>query len=522
MSIRFDTMCAAHLLDENLSVSLRNVAGMNLLVSNWGKGKMNFGHEDLPKLTPFFEDEHGNVGQGMSYYCARDTGYTHLLYESLAEDLVGDQELARLFKYLILPGLDALCDMERNGMWLDRAKVEAGKTAAEEAIVRAEALALSFVPESLRDTADLNKAVFLRKWIFADKPNGLGVVATKFTDTGLAKTDEAELKKIDHPAIKAIIDWRKKTKQIQFFDQWLAAMGPDDRIHPFFNPTGTVTGRRSCDSPNMMQVPRDPSLRGCVGAPKGWLFVEADYSQVEVRVAAWFAAESGLLEIYRTGGDVYRYTAAAIYEIEVSEVTKEQRQGAKAVVLGFMYGMGYRTFVEYALKTFGVVFTLEDAKSFRDRFFELYPGLTRWHNRMRKVAKDKQEVISPLGRVRRLIAVNSIVSYERGRAERQAINSPVQGFAGDMTLMSMIELRENLDSDKVLIVGDVHDALLFQVREEVWEETAIEIMQTMEHPKLLDFFEIEVPVELSVECKVGAAWGQGEEYTLQDGKLVSV
>ena len=512
MAIAFDTMVAAHLLNEELPLSLLSTCVMELGVDDWGKGKHSFGDGVYPPSPLWGKD-------GMGTYCAMDVAYTHLLYEVQRERLRADQDLAKLMKLLVLPGLEATCRMERNGIWVDQARVDARKAEMREKLESLRAQMLEYVSDDFRATADFGNEHFLRNWLFVPAPSGLGLHPTAFTDkTNKPKVDEASLGALKHPAVDILMEFRKSTKMLQFFEAWPTWYDPDSRIHPHFNLTGTVTGRRSCDKPNLQQVPRDHLARSCFGAPPGWLMLEFDYSAAEVRIAAWFAQEERLLEIFADPTqDVYRYTAAIIYGKPESEVTKEERQGAKAVVLGFLYGMSARGFVIYAKQTFGVDFTLEQGELFRQVYFQTYPGLVSWHERQRRAAAKNRMVTSPIGRARHLMNVLSSDRLSVLKAERQAINSPVQGFGGDLTLATSVSLMDVLDPSEILMVGDIHDALLFQVREDVWAKWSHLILTAMENPPALKPFNIHIPVRMKAEGKVSSHWGRmGPLSRLQD------
>ncbi len=535
MRIGFDTIVAAHLLDEQRSLSLLDQASTELGVGNWGKGAQGFGIGEGEPLELL--GERGKKGlsplygeDSLGFYCARDVGYTHLLYERQVEQLRGDPEITRLMKKLVLPGLDAFVEVELNGIWVDedrlvarRAELVQRRTDTEERIFS------EYVDPRLRAEWEekrvknkhkkplLGNPFFLRAWLFSEKADGgLGLVPNGRTPTGLAKTDEKALKALDHPVTHELATYAKTLKGLQFFDAWREWLGYDGRLHPSFNLTGTVTGRRSCNNPNLMQVPRDPFLRSVLGAPPGWIFMEADYSQIEVRLAAWFAQEENMLSVFERDGDIYRFTAADLLEVTPEEITKEDRQKAKAYVLGFLYGMGINGFVIYAKDTFGLTFTHEEAQARRDGYFALYPNLIHWHESEKALARRDLQRRSVTGRVRHLLNILSSNKAEQHKAERQAINSPVQGTGGDFTLASIVELMDTLPRDEVVITGDIHDAVLFQIREEVWVEHARTILGIMERPRIMVELGVEPPIRMKVEGSVGTHWDKGNtEFSLE-------
>lgn len=578
--IGFDSMNGAHIINENLSMSLRSQAGLRLGVPNWGKGKQTFGDKERPPTELFDED-------GMGEYCARDTGYAHMLYEDERERLAGMRDQTKLLRHVILPGLEAYSEMELNGIFVSEKRLldsefdfkrqlaSTFSTLKAEVDYRymSEADQQKYSPDNLEDQIDNEH--FLRRWIFSwdrretvpdpMKPGktreidvfnhwGLGMAIEERTDkTDAPQIDDKVLKRLLAEAeesgnqqhirvVKAIDVRRHATKAIQFFDAWrewgerVELPEPGWRLHPFFNLTGAVTGRRSCDRPNLQQVPRDKRLRSCIGAPKGKLFLEVDYSQIEVRLAAWAAGEETMIAVLSDPhGDIYRYTASKLADWPEEDLARElakgnpeaknARQKAKAVVLGFLYGMQAKSFAAYAKDMYQVEMTEKEAEEYRNTFFATFPALLRWHERMKNTAITKLEAESFIHRIRHLSAVLSNDWKVSTKAERQAINSPIQGMGGDLTLASVVSIREailmalnTVSSDEIMVVGDVHDALLFELDRKNWRHWVRKVLEIMEGAPLLrkvfpDTFT--PPLRLKAEAKVGQFWGNS--LTVKEG-----
>lgn len=267
----------------------------------------------------------------------------------------------------------------------------------------------------------------------------------------------------------------------------------------------------SCSEPNLQQVPRDPKIRSLITAPPGWTFVEADYSQIELRVAAMLSGDPTMTEIFNTeGADIHTTTAKAVSG--KAEVTKDERKKAKAVNFGFLYGMGANKFREYARDKYEQHLSLEEATEFRNRFFELYNELPRWHQRQRSIVRMYGQVRTPTGRIRHLPEAFSPSDDLKSSAERQAINTPVQSFASDITVSSLIEIHRTIPRDRLRIVGNVHDAILFEVRDEYLEEVTAQIREIMENPKIITEqfgIRLKVPIVADVSVKRGG-WGSAE------------
>lgn len=508
MSIAFDTLGSTALINENLPKGLETQAMLELGVDRWGKRSIIFGDK---KKAPSPMKEMGD-------YCGLDTAYTHMLYEVHREKLLAEPDLVKLYKLLILPGLEALLDMEINGVYLVEENVNTQEKVAKESMAAIEKKLLEMISEDFQESASFSNPYFLRKWLFTiPKPDGLELTPTKFTDKGLPSTDEESLRDQTHPAAKLLLEWRGYEKRLQYLEQWKFWRADDNRVHPYFNMFGPVTGRRSCQKPNLQQVSREGDMRSCFGAPPGYVFLEADFSQVEVRIAAWIAREETLLRIFHEERDPYRIYGGYVLGKPETAVSKEERQKAKIAVLGFLYGMGVQKFVKYAKVQYNVTFTEEEAKDFRNGYFNLFSGLRTYHEESRQRVRKKLAVQSAFGRIRHLPQVLSRDNYVSGGAERQAINFPIQSFGGDLTLSALVELHELTKPfrDEIKIVGDIHDALLFEIREDVWKKWAEVIFTTMESPSLLKRFGISLDVPIKVEGKIGTTWGSKNEFTLE-------
>ncbi len=539
MSVGYDTIIGAHVLDEQRPSNLVDQCSVEIGVDNWGKGLIGFGTDDGDPADLL--EVRGKKGlqelwgeEGMAYYNARDTAYTHMLFEVQREKLQGLTRSKEIMQRLILPGVAAFAEVELNGIWVDPDRLAVREAEVNARVEQHIAILLSeHVHPDLRAQWDekyakkkqkkplLQNPNFLRAWLFGEEPLGLGLLPVKYTDKGREpSTDKEVLNSLsdEHPAIAELQAMLKDVKTAQFFASWRDWLGSDGRLHPSFNLTGTVTGRRSCNNPNLQQVPRDSYVRAVLGAPPGWVILGVDYAQIEVRIAAWLAGEEKLLAIFAEGGDPYISAAAQVLGKRIEDVTPEERQKAKAYVLGFLYGMGAKGFVSYAKETYGVVFTFEEAEEIRDGFFAAFPGLVRWHQEQKRLAERNRMVESPTGRLRHLMNIEASNWSIRGKAERQAINSPVQGTGGDFVLASIIELLEILPQGEVLIIGDIHDEVLFQIREEVWVEHARTILQVMEKPRIIRELGAIPPIRMMAEGSVGTHWSkQNPEFTLEGG-----
>lgn len=262
---------------------------------------------------------------------------------------------------------------------------------------------------------------------------------------------------------------------------------------------------------NLQQTPRDPLLRGLFGATPGYDFIEADYSQIELRVVAFISRDPTMISLFQTGQDIHRITAIEVLHRDPKD--KEERKKAKAVNFGFVYGMGAPKFQHTAFMKYGLELPVEECVRYRKAFFNKYSGLQPWHNRQRRLVRKYGQVSSPLGRVRHLPDIYSPDEGVRAEAERQAINSPIQSFASDMNLLAMILLGEKfkrlgLDAH---ILGTVHDATLFECPKNQTAQVLPLIKDTMENLPLYQKFGVRLDVPILADLKVGSHWADARE-----------
>lgn len=488
--LTFDTMIAAHLLDENISAGLKYQA------------KIHFNAPDYDLST---SEKKGNVDPSRLYkYCAYDVYFTALLYQKFKGDLNNDPALKKVFMWLMMPAAEVFEEIELNGVFVNQEKMS-----QLEKELRARLDDLKAKLESLAPGINWNSPKQVGDILY----NQWGIAPLEYTKKGLPSTAEPVLQRLKnlHSGVNTLLEYREVHKQLSGFIEGWHRFIHGDRMHPNFRLTGTVTGRLSCSEPNLQQVPRDPKIRSLITAPPGWTFVEADYSQVELRVAAMLSGDPMMIDIFnREDGDIHTTTAIAVSGKR--EVTKEERKKAKAINFGFLYGMGATKFREYARDKYEQDLTMEEAIRFRQRFFDLYAELPRWHMKQRDIVKIYGQVRTLTGRIRHLPGVFSPSEELRASAERQAINTPVQSFASDLTVASIIEIYRTVPRDQCRIVGTVHDAILFEVRNEYIEEVTKQIKAIMEKPQIItEKFGIRLPVPIvsDLEVKPGG-WGSVE------------
>jgi uracil-DNA glycosylase family 4 len=535
----FDTGLAHHTLDENLNHDLKGNATYYL----------NAPHYDLST-----KEKQGHVEPMKLYrYGAYDAYYTLKLKDVFLPMLEKDPLVKRLFYRLVMRAARAFHYVDGNGLFINRKRFD-----ESEAKVRAE------LTEVRKKLDDMVMAVRRKKKGPIRKPNwnapaqvaevlfgDFGLEPVEFTPTGAPSTAEATLVAIkdQHPVANLLVRYRELEKFLgTYIEGWKEFMY-GDRVFFSTKLHGTVTGRYSS---RLHQTPRDGTIRNVVDAPPGWTFVQGDFSQAELRVAAIAAREPELIKCFNDGIDVHwrtllhvvlaggggeyvqpvRDTAKKLsgktlplpiavewllkagHEkcIEIWKGWKEGRKKAKGINFGFVYGMREEKFIEYAKLKYGFEPTMEEAETIRTAYFSLYRGLAPWHERQKKLVAVDGHVRALSGRLRRLPGINSKDRSVRSECERQAINSPIQGFIGDLKAMALVELVEKLDRDDARVVGEVHDSILFWVRTEVLEPQLRKIAKIMAHPELIDEFNIRLPVAIETELEVGP-WGAGKKWT---------
>lgn len=518
----FDTMLAAHLLDENRFKGLKPLAQMLLDAPPWDIAITTGKH------APPWYTQH--LLKDILRYNAMDTWHTMRLYQRFDAELRNDKRLYQLFTKLVMPASQSLVHIERRGVYVHREDLtDAAEVVANELTRISDAL-MSYVPKGIDErTINFNPSGFLR-WFLFEHLN-LPVLVEGKVGPSVAESVLSHLQDTNpHPALDLLMERVKWQKfQSSFINPYQELITRDSRLHTTFKLSGTVTGRLSSGKAeadkvtgsrkatlrgiNLQQVPRDPLIRGLFGAAPGWAFIEADYSQIELRVAAEISGEPTLRQLYVQGQDVHMTMAMRMTGKPASQVTKEERKKAKAVNFGFLYGMGAAKFVSTAWDNYGLKVTLEEAEAARAAFFQQYTHLLRWHATQRRLAHRNQRVQSPIGRIRHLPDIVSRDKRVVGEAERQAINSPVQAMASDLCLLSLVLLDRKFRrlGLRAAPIGTVHDAINFECPLGELARVLPIIKQTMENPPLAQLFSYEPTIPIVADIGVGRAWGKSDE-----------
>lgn len=331
----------------------------------------------------------------------------------------------------------------------------------------------------------------------------------KKTETGMRSTKESELEKIKdvHPIISQILEYRELQKLLStYIDSIPTQLDSASRLHTTFLQTGTSTGRMSSHNPNLQNIPIRTDLgrriREAFIAPEGSQLIALDYSQIELRVAAFLSGDEKLIGIFKSGGDVHAAVAAEVFAVPPEMVDREMRRRAKIINFGILYGMGVN-----ALKT-NLGTTRDEAQQFYNDYFKNFSGLAAYLDRTKHDARRNGYTTTLYGRKRYFAALRSSLPYVVAQAERMAINAPIQGTQADVIKIAMARAQSYLDEKKLQdaahLLLQVHDELVFEVLDEHVVAVASAMKEIME--SVLTIEETKgVPILVGVSS--GKNWG---------------
>ena len=414
-----------------------------------------------------------------------------------------DTKMDTLFRNIEMPLVFTLFDMEQNG-------------------IRVEADALKQYGDQLAGKiAELEKEIYEEagETFNINSPKQLGVVlfenmklpGGRKTKTGYSTAaDVLEKLAPEHPVVAKILEYRQYTKLKSTYADGLANYIQDDgRIHGKFNQTITATGRISSTEPNLQNIPVRMELgrliRKVFIPEEGYRFVDADYSQIELRVLAHCSGDEHLIQAYKEQSDIHRITASQVFHIPFDEVTPQQRRNAKAVNFGIVYG----------ISSFGLSqdlsITRKEAAKYIDDYFATYPGIKTFLDHAVTHAKEEGYVVTLFGRRRPVPELSSSNFMQRSFGERVAMNSPIQGAAADIIKIAMIRVNQRLKDQKMKsrLVLQVHDELLIEAYEPELDEVQNILKEEMEHAA-----ELKVPLE--IDMHTGDNWYEAKVRGVKD------
>lgn len=488
--ILFDTMIAHYLLQPDMRHGMDALAGSYLnyapvsietLIGKRGKNQISMRDVAVEKIMS---------------YAAEDADITWQL-QNVFSPLLKEANAQKLFDEVEMPLVPVLAAMEREGIAIDTETLKKYSTqlATEISVIELAIQNLAGTPFNISSPKQVGDILFEVLKISA-KP--------KKTKTGQYATGEDILQKLikNHPIIEKILEYREMMKLKNTYVDTLPEMMnvKTGRIHTSYNQVVAATGRLSSDNPNLQNIPvrtaRGREIRKAfIPKNNNYVLMSADYSQIELRIVASICGDENMCAAFRDGKDIHTATAARVYGIAESEVTKEMRYKAKSVNFGIIYGQG----------AFGLAENLGisrgEAKELIENYFREYPGVKKYMDDTVNFAREYGYVQTILGRRRYLSDILSTNAVVRGFAERNAINAPIQGSAADMIKVAMINVQAALIKNKfeTKLLLQVHDELVFDV-----PKNEVEIVKPVIEAAMINALKLNVPIEVGIG--VGKTW----------------
>ena len=451
-------------------------------VTGKGAGRISFAAVEITRATE---------------YAAEDADCALAVHSVLFEKISSDEKLKFVYENIELPVTPVLLRMERNGVLIDSAKLEAqshelGKEMLE---LEQQAYQAAGQPFNLNSPKQIQEILFERQKLPVKKK----------TPTGQPSTDEDVLAELalDYPLPKLLLEYRGLAKLKSTYTDKLPRMvhPQTGRVHTTYSQAVAVTGRLASNDPNLQNIPiRTPQgrrIREAFIAPQGSKIVSADYSQIELRIMAHLSGDKGLRHAFDHGHDVHQATAAEVFGVPLEKVSKDERRTAKVINFGLIYGMS----------AFGLAQNLGSeratAQAYIDSYFNRYPDVKKFMDQTREKARATGYVETVFGRRLRLPEISSGSPARRQAAERAAINAPMQGTAADLIKLAMVSVQKFLDSSRLKskLIMQVHDELVLEVPENELDEVKEKVRELMQNVAKLE-------VPLIVDVGVGENWDQ--------------
>ncbi len=490
--IVFDTMLESYVFNSVVgrhdmdSLALRYLEHKNISfeeIAGKGKKQLTFNQIDLAQA---------------GLYAAEDADITLRLHNALYPKVEADEKLKHVFETIEMPLVPVLSRMERTGVYVDSMLLGAQSTEIAARLDELEKKAFEIADQEF----NLSSPKQLQAILFEK----MGLPALKKTPSGTPSTNEEVLQELalDYPLPKLILEYRGLAKLKSTYTDKLPKMEnpATGRVHTSYHQAVTATGRLSSSDPNLQNIPvrneEGRRIRQAFVAQSGYKILAVDYSQIELRIMAHLSGDKALLDAFRHGKDIHAATAAEILGLDIEQVSSEQRRRAKAINFGLIYGMS----------AFGLAKQLDmgrnEAQDYMNVYFERYPGVLEYMESTRNTASEKGYVETLFGRRLYLPDIKSRNGLRRKAAERAAINAPMQGTAADIIKLAMIAVDnwvQQQPQDEVRLLMQVHDELVFEVKESALESVTAEVKALMEQAATLD-------VPLIADAGFGDNWDQ--------------
>lgn len=537
----FDTLLAGSLLDENRSNSLSNhvkeyvpdLGGYDTFLNeSYDKGEM----DKIPK-------------EDLLVYAGGDTDGDYQVANIMRREFKKQPRLQNFYFKLLHPAGRAFEEIEYNGMVVDTERCAAARTTIKAEEDRCRKELLEILPRKLKakyqDKENILTPAVIAEYLFT--PYGLNLRPKQFTP----KTRDLPVEKRkpstsrDHfmmfsgheeaaHFIGLYRSWLGCGKAVStYIDGFLTHLREDGKFHPTHalfrggafedskdTQAGTVTGRISVKNPGTQLIPKHlhknpwaKLLRSCYVAPEGYKVAQLDFSQGELRVIACLADEDTMLQAYKDGVDLHALTGATLSGHTLEEVLSFEktdkdlfdkiRLGAKGANFGKIYNQQPRSYVDYARMNYGLHLTMQESEEIHEKFFKTYPYLTAYHNRQIRYVHQHQCAVSPLGRVRHLPMIKSPLWGVKSKAERLAINAPVQSTLSDMCLWAISFITQKYSKKDVWIATMIHDSIMLYVRDDRAEDILRDMKYIMENLPLEKEFGWKPQIDFPVDAEIG-------------------
>ena len=534
--IEWDTTVSSQLVDTEARTRLKVRAARDFGIEEW---------DDFDLSTPGAAEQVDLIQLGE--YASRDTYYTWKIEQEHRDQmfLTGEDEpfdsddiqMARLGKvatYVAMPTVRTLTKVEQRGFLLDVdwvqdkiAEMDAKRLQACQDI-----LGLYGTEPAPAPAKDGVTTAATSKWFqgfVAQAIEAGDLRVTARTDSGNAQWNKAVLiaqQRQGSPAADALLRHRDATKTLEFLRSWLELKDPHNVIHATYNVGFVRTGRLSSSNPNVQQI--SARLKPAFIPRPGHVLLDLDYSQVELRVAAFISRSAPMIEAFQRGDDLHRLLAAKMAGKSPEDITSMERKRAKAGNFGLLYGMSPGGFQSYAATAYDVAMTLDEAQAVHSAFFEMWDGMRQWHERAKRRAYERGYVTSPIGRTQWLSDLYSKSGFKASHAERNALNSPVQGFGSDLMQMAAASIMGTLPGyplprvEGAHVVATVHDEICIEAPEDRWQEILVECKRRMEDVNtFLRPLDCQMDVPIVAGPSAGTRWGVHDLHD-EDDPLPSV
>ncbi|WP_114327762.1 DNA polymerase I [Candidatus Colwellia aromaticivorans] len=460
----------------------------------------------LDYKTVHFEDIAGKGAKQLTFnqieiekagqYAAEDADITLRLHQAIFPALEQLPEQLSVYNDIEIPLMPVLAQMEQTGVLIDCDILDQQSQSIGQRLDELEIEAHNIAGKSF----NLSSPKQLQQILFEE----LKIPVIKKTPKGAPSTAEEVLQELalDYPLPKVILENRGLSKlKSTYTDKLPLMVSPKTgRVHTSYHQAVTATGRLSSTDPNLQNIPirseQGRKIRRAFIAPKDHKIVAIDYSQIELRIMAHLSNDKGLVTAFSEGKDVHRATAAEIFAVELDEVTTDQRRSAKAINFGLIYGMS----------AFGLAKQLNigrhQAQEYQDKYFERYPGVLTYMEETRQQASEQGFVETLYGRRLYLPDINAKNGLRKKAAERAAINAPMQGTAADIIKKAMLAVAAWLseqNDDRIKMTMQVHDELIFEIHQDIVEETTAKLVELMNNA-------VELSVPLIAEAGIGDNW----------------